>query len=293
MNIYSREITIYKNMYDTRGHRGMLADFLLDHTHDSRVLQLRDSDNPVERAWLKKQLPQATISGVFSPTRCATNLVKHSGLLCIDIDSKDNPHLGDLHEFKNKVLSGISYIAYASLSVSGKGLFAIIPIKYPDKHREHFNQLKRDFKAKGVTIDCACGDVSRLRCMSFDMFPLVNQDVELYTGLFQEPPRRLPNPTFAGFSPSEVLAKVSNCCRMVVQRHIDITGGYRQWLEIGASLASLGEQGREYFHLVSSQSMQYRPDETDHKFTALLRRPLQSFTISTFFHYCATHGIKF
>ena len=293
MNIYSREITIYKNMYDTRGRRKLLSDFLLDHTHDSRVLQLRDNDNPAERAWLKKQLPQATISGVFSPTRCASNLVKHSGLLCIDIDGKENPHLHDMDKVKNEVLSGIRYIAYASLSVSGNGLFAIIPIEHPDKHRQHFEQLRRDFKARGITIDSACGDVSRLRCMSFDMFPLVNPDVELYTGLYHEKPRPAGNHAQREAKINDTLALVSHCCQQIAQRHIDITGGYQQWFMIGAALAQLGEQGREYFHIVSSQSVQYNYAETDRKFTELLRRPAKHITVSSFFFFCSQHGVTY
>ena len=109
-------------------------------------------------------LPQATIIGVFSPTRSAENLVRHSGLICVDIDRKDNEHIENFDTLIEDVLSRIEEVAYASHSVSGRGYFVIIPLGYPQLHKAQFEQLVRVFADMGIYIDRACGDVCRLRC---------------------------------------------------------------------------------------------------------------------------------
>ena len=69
----------------------------------------------------------ACISGIFQPTRKAENLVKHSGLICVDIDRQDNLQIDNWDEVKQE-LSKLPQIAYASLSVSGNGYFVTIPL---------------------------------------------------------------------------------------------------------------------------------------------------------------------
>lgn len=52
-------------------------------------------------------------------------------------------------------------------------------------------------------------------------------------------------------------------CLEIKGRHIDMTENYDDWINLGFSLASLGEEGREYFHIVSSQNGKYSQWETD------------------------------
>ena len=52
--------------------------------------------------------------------------------MCIDIDAKDNLHILDFAACRND-LAKIKNIMYAGLSVSGNGVFALIPIRYPEK----------------------------------------------------------------------------------------------------------------------------------------------------------------
>lgn len=89
MNFHEIEISVYRGVRDTVGTKSTLLDFLNNVDYDT-IDELRKTTDPVRRKELKLLLPQATISGVFAPTRKVENLVKHSGLICVDIDKKDN-----------------------------------------------------------------------------------------------------------------------------------------------------------------------------------------------------------
>ena len=87
----------------------------------------------------------------------------HSGYICIDIDGgKDNPEITDFEKLKQD-LSSIECIAYCGLSISGNGVFCLIPIEHPRYHKEHFYALEKFFRDRGIVIDTSCKNVSRLR----------------------------------------------------------------------------------------------------------------------------------
>lgn len=65
-----------------------------------------------------------------------------------------------------------------------------------------------------------------------------------------------------------------------------ILDDYLQWVEVGMSLADLGEPGRVLFHQVSNGSSKYEVEECDKKFTSLSDKHNGSKKIETFFHHC-------
>lgn len=117
---YELEITVYRGVKDRIGHLSTLHDFL---TNDdvSAIAEMRSCSDAERKRKIKMSLPQATISGVFSPTRSAECLVRHSGLICVDIDHKDNEHIENFDTLIEDVLSRIEEVAYVAHSVSGKG----------------------------------------------------------------------------------------------------------------------------------------------------------------------------
>lgn len=280
-------ISIYNGVRDVHGINASLKAFLFDSKHLSAIEHLRTLGSKEERDKIKKSLPQACISGIFSPTRNADNLIKHSGLICVDIDRKDNEDIENWDELKQE-LSKLPQVAYISLSVSGNGYFLIIPLRFPDYHKQQFEQLKRDFEKMGVIIDRACGDVSRMRCLSYDAEPYVNVEATPYEGYYVEP-----KPVFNyQHSDDDVTKKVAKCCERIETNHIDITGDYHSWFTIGCALASLGENGRPFFHACSSQNQGYKYAESDKKFTNLLRTG-KRIGIGSFFEICKDYGITF
>jgi hypothetical protein len=119
-----------------------------------------------ERDILKREMASLMTSGRFS-ARGKKHLLKHSGLLAVDIDRKDNLHICNFSTIKEQ-LSKLSCVAYCGVSVSGTGYWALIAIGSPDKHEEHFEFVRQFFESKGLIIDPSCKNVNRLRFYSFD-----------------------------------------------------------------------------------------------------------------------------
>lgn len=290
MDIFQTHISVYNGVTDNTGTRMPLGTFLFCKEYKDDILRLRAVFDKEKRNALKRSLPQATISGVFSPTRAKNNLSQHSGLICVDIDAKDNPDILDWETLKQD-LSVLPQIAYCALSVSGKGLFVIIPLRYPQKHLLQFRQLQMDFSKMDIVIDPACSDITRLRCLSYDEHPIINENATLYEGVYVEKPKHKSFPTCFIYEGENTSAEVVVCCRKIQQCGIDITASYDDWLKVGCALATLGESGRSLFHICSRQNAKYNAAKTDKMFTDLLRRNYQQVNIGTFFWMCKQHGI--
>lgn len=285
-NLNEIEITVYRGVRDTAGHRGSLGEFLACPDVDA-IEALRSSSDPEERRQIKQALPQATVSGIFEPSRRADRLVRHSGLICVDIDAKDNPCIGNA-DLTAHFFAMFDEILYAARSVGGRGYFAIIPLRYPERHKEHFLSLVRRFDARGITVDRACGDVCRLRCQSYDPRPYHNPAARPYEGLYA-PPRPVLRP-FAAPS-GEAEARVAALCRSIAQQHLDLTADYSDWVRLGAALSTLGEAGRRWYHIISAQNPGYDPAVCDRKFDNLLRTN-RRITLGTFFYLCRAAGVR-
>lgn len=290
MDIFQTHISVYNGVTDNTGTRMPLGTFLFCKEYKDDILRLRAVFDKETRNALKRSLPQATISGVFSPTRAKNNLSQHSGLICVDIDAKDNPEILDWETLKQD-LSVLPQIAYCALSVSGKGLFLVIPLRYLEKHLQQFRQLQIDFRKMGIMIDSACSDITRLRCLSYDEHPIINENATLYEGVYVEKPKHKSFPTCFIYEGENTSAEVAVYCRKIQQCGIDITASYDDWLKVGCALATLGESGRSLFHICSRQNAKYNAAKTDKMFTDLLRRNYQQVNIGTFFWMCKQYGI--
>ena len=285
-SLFDTKISYYSNVEDNVGTEISLRDFLFCDKYKEQIEHIRSIKDEEQQKSLKKQLPLATISGTFAPTRKAENLVSHSNLLCVDIDKKDNMSVPWFDNLKNE-WHNIPQILYAAHSVRGEGWFAIFHIAYPEKHRAHFEALQRDFANSGLVVDKSCKDVSRMRTISYDPEPYVNEAATLYNKVWVEPKPTIHIPYSGGDDKEDV----EKCCRIIADRGIDITATYDDWFHVGAALASLGKRGRSLFHQVSSQNAKYKASETDKKFDNLLRN-VSNIKIGTFFHICSQYGIN-
>lgn len=283
--IFDRKISIYSNVNDTKGSVGTLRDFInMGQRNKGYIDRLRQvSDN--ERKAMKLKLPCATISGVFD-SRNKQGLVTHSGLIALDMDD-----VADCSALINH-LADMDIVAYAGRSVSGKGVYAIVPIAYPEKHGQQWESLRRYFDSLGITVDPATKDVSRLRFCSYDPEARVRFDATPYKGVYT-PPQQKPVKASGYYGNDETAARVSECCQQIAAYHIDLTNDYADWLKIGFALAELGETGRDYFHTVSSQcGAKYDSRRCDKKFDECLRSR-KGCGIGYFFNRCKSYGIMF
>jgi len=267
-----------------------LLDWLQNSSYRDKVERVRLIKDKPERDKLKGTLPCITVSGLFK-VRNKGGLIKHTGLMCIDIDPKGNEQIKDLHGLK-EMLSTAPYIAYCGLSVSAKGVYAIIPLLYPDKHEAHFKALQKIFAGKGIVIDTSCRDVTRLRGYSWDDSPYINHNAELFTDVIEPIPRPVKKQRGNSVGRSVTKRNVEQCIDIITENCIDITENREHWLGIGFALSNeFGEDGREYFHQVSQYHAEYDFDESEIKYSDCLENNRHEVNMGTFFHYCKEAGI--
>ncbi|MDD3041013.1 PriCT-2 domain-containing protein [Bacteroides sp.] len=292
-SIFNVYVSVYNGVKDTTGTYTLLSNFLSSVRHRDEILHLRTLPDKESRDAIKVSLPLATVSGAFSYPRSKATLQQHSGFICIDIDGKDNTQFAHIEEVY-LLLTSRPEVAYAARSISGNGYFAIIPLLYPDFHEMQFDQLREDYKEIGINLDSSCRDVCRLRCVSYDEHPYINEQAEPYSGVYVQPDftqeQEPPAPTCQ--REMDDLKKVERCCGKISEHGIDITGDYESWKSVGMALASLGENGRKYFHICSRQYAKYNYAETERKFTNLLRTT-NRVNIGTFFFICRQYGITY
>lgn len=289
------------------------------------VDQIRKSDDKQIIRKLKEELPAITPSGTFFK-REANGLLKHSGLICIDIDGKDNPHFQDMEVLK-KHISQYENILYCGLSVSGKGLFCLIPIAYPEKHYEHFLALEREFSEWMVAIDKSCSDVCRLRGYSFDYNPYINLAALTFHDTIERSlsskigksnsennstlhPKLSVNKEPYEFVQSNidffnslteliiefsVLKSKSELVRklidQVIDKQVDITVDRADWVQICCTLSNIfKEDGRNLFHQVSQFYPNYQFEENDRLYSDILEKGYRG-NSDNLFKIAAKYGI--
>ena len=132
----------------------------------------------------KKHLPGATLSGLFSiyddecerrdgskfmapVSRRETHLKQHTGWLAIDIDLADNMQMSNF-ENVSTICRFRPEIALLMRSCSGSGYFGLVKLAYPERHKEQFKALLKDYAAIGITLDKACSNIGRARFASWD-----------------------------------------------------------------------------------------------------------------------------
>lgn len=254
--------------------------------YQKEVEQLRATEDKTIRDRLKSRLPAIMPSGVFS-FRSEDSLISHSRLLQFDIDLKENRHIGNYYELKRQI-GNIPNVAYCGLSVSGQGFWGLIPIAYKERHKEHFNALRKAFLQLGITIDVKPKNVSSLRGYSYDKAPYFNHQAAVFARF--EMPESKRHASCSSFKTlnnitSPTKDKVEACIAKIARAGVDITSSYAAWFEIGCSLAAeFGENGRGYFHQVSQYHPSYTILKTDGQYNACLKG-IYKYTIATFFNY--------
>ena len=162
-----------------------MLSFLKSEKYADRVGQIRTVTDKKQRDQLKATLPACTPSGLFS-YRAEKNLIRHSRLLQFDIDQADNEELlksVDLRE----ALADLSYVAYVGLSVSGRGYWGLVPLAYPERHKEQFEALYLEFLSYGITLDTKPKNVASLRGYSYDEDAYFNNSAVAYEKCYREP----------------------------------------------------------------------------------------------------------
>jgi len=282
-SILDIKISAFSSYLATEPKEVNLLFWLRSEKYKSEVEKIRNLEDEKLKKILKSKLPAITPSGLFSK-RNSKSLIKHSGFIQFDIDFKDNLHINNYSDLK-KEISKIKEVAYCGLSVSGNGYWGLIPIKVPTKHKQHFEALFLKFKQLGIIIDKSCKDVSRLRGYSIDENAYFNHNAKKFKPIFTVR-KSVPQKKEFKTNDSELIKnKVEKILNIIQEKRIDIAGNYESWFSIGCSIANeFGENGREYFHIISRINSNYKESETEKQFFHCMKNK-SSFKIATFFYY--------
>lgn len=328
-NYLEKPITIYENATRSkRGRKGTFAEFiLLGIDHQNQVEAVREAANNLEAVEAstdneeaikkaKDQLKQlkattlfgATISGYFPEVRQDDAPFTHSGLICIDIDHCDPTKvMGQLRK--------MDCVLYASRSASGKGVFAVIPLAYPEKHREQFCALSLMFREMGIVLDEAPKSIASLRFMSYDDEAFLRHDAVEFKGVIADVEAKkqtkgnlfnttstphTTNATSTTIDPNSTefksaLRRAKICVEEIERRHIDLCPDNGTWHVMASSLSTLGAEGESLFNRIAQQctdpQRRATPEENSREFNRALRDN-RSITIATFFDACSRYGIN-
>ena len=255
--------------------------------HKNTIDHIRSIEDKSERNRLKTTLlPSGSISVCLTTRESSKPLdqriTQYNPLIVLDFDN-----LPDIEAAK-QTLASLPYIYYAGLSVSGRGLFAIIPIAAADhtQHKTYFHALEKEMQTLGLTIDKACKDVTRLRVISYDENPYINPDCTTYTLPETATPEQDPEET--NTEDLEVL-KLEEHISLWEEQQIPLDD-YDQWITVGMALSRLGEPGRQAFHRVSRYSDKYTTEATDKAFDNFLHNT-KEITLGSFYYICHINGI--
>ncbi len=270
-------------------------------TYEVLTNKLRSADSSAKKR-IKSTMDYVTWSGRFAPTRLATNIVQHSGYICLDYDHVDN-----LWETRLQ-LQGDPHTAALFVSPSGDGLKLIVEVKdlatetdvpWPDRHKEAFVDLVFYFRQHyGLEADASGSDVSRACFLCRDPSGFLNPDRELYVlkGLATKAPPK-PKPEYkVQQDASESLRHATTVVERIEAAGVDIADEYHNdtsntgWLLVGFALSTYGEDGRELFHRISQISPKYDQADTDTKFTNALQK-CRFTTPAIFFTIAKRYGI--
>lgn len=299
MKIDDIMISAFPNAMSTEPTQIRLTQFIHSTKYRDKIEAVRNAATKEERDNLKKGLPCATISGTFTKRNVA-GLVTYNSLVCLDFDAKDNPSVS-AQEIKT-MLGIIPEIAFAALSVSGAGVWAIVPTNNdsPDEHPKVVRVLERIFAHIGLTIDKSCKDVCRLRFVSFDETPVVNPNPSVFDAqkflYAAEPERRAfwtgSTANTATMQPSDTRTKLEKCIRDIESRRMDLTEDYETWVRLGFALASeFGTDGEDYFQRISQFHPSYDQNKCSKKYNDCVKSG-RSVGIGTFFQICKDSNIS-
>lgn len=139
-----------------------------DGTHLEVITKLRAiTDQEYKRTFKAAQLPCFTVSSICKDWRKTENIVSHTGLLCIDIDGHNNPHIDDWGKLRDDLFNNGKSIVAAFISASGNGLAVIFKI-LPAHHMQVFNTIMHELAYLNIVIDVQCKDYVRVRFSSYD-----------------------------------------------------------------------------------------------------------------------------
>jgi hypothetical protein len=265
------------------------------------------SDKAMARGYKSLHFPYVTPSGVFSYCN-DDSLVRHSGILTIDLDGVE-----DVVGLMRQLTADRHFFTpMAFRSPSGKGVkwFIVIDLSKCD-HRTWF-QAVRNYLLESYhsltpkMVDSQCQNPSRACFLCYAPDAYVNLQVVTPELPFdplewaaksaeakKQPAKVNRQPSASQpLHPMEELAKARAVTRELVRRGANIADDYGDYLKLGFALANgLGNEGRELYHQLCSQSAKYNEGDCERKWQQCLSKTDGRTTIATFYNMAKQAGV--
>ena len=279
-------ISSYKNIHDSQDTDIELASFLegvQSGKWQDIVFDVRNAPTKEIKDLKKKTAPLVTISGSFS-ARKDDAIRQHSGFIAIDIDN-----LEDAQATKDRI--GVDHYLYSCfLSIGGNGLCLIVKID-GTRHLDAFNGIAAYlYNEYQLIVDQSGKNVSRARFVSYDPFMLLNTKSATFKKYL--PKKKEPK------HPKVMVIKTDfdAMIKQMDEKGINLCEDYSDWVRICYALVQeFQEQGRDYFHTLSSHSSKYNSLDCDSQFTACLKNHSETkskkSSIGTIYFHAKQNGI--
>lgn len=237
----------------------------------------------------KTKIPAVTPSGLFDG-RKDSDLKQHSGILCIDIDGKDQSR--PINEVKQQ-LKILKEIIAIHLSLSQNGLAVYFRIR-KDKHIESFEAITKllinEFE---IVPDMHCSNVGRLRFVSYDPDCYINYDAIEWREI--EKKKKADNES-AYDNHIYCNNDIDYIFQQIERSKVNIAPDYYAWLRIGFALAKeFGDAGRKYFRIISDYYPEKHKINPDKQYDNCLKSEQWKsgrITIRTLFYYAKLANIS-
>ena len=248
--------------------------------HKKEIEAVRRIDRQANESEYKKAkdnilsfIPSCVCKG---KTGKAENVEHVNNLIAIDLDAKDNENI-TIEEMRKKINS-LPYVMYSSLSIGGKGMYALIPILDENKNdfKGVFKALEEDFIKLGLKLDSSCVNVNRERYMSYDDNEYWNKQCEIYTRKINIPTQVHTHPSKVGENAKKTLtprefSDVKSMVEDIKRNKLQLSKNHTDTLGLGNAIANIwGEEGRELLHIIRSQREGYDEYKTDKTFDDML-----------------------
>lgn len=282
------KVSVYKSITDIKNNTDIFIDEILRDIKNGKwqdiCLKIAAEPDKKKRTELKTKVPYFTASGTFN-IRNSKGINEHSGLIAIDFDDVDNV------DMYINLINKDQYTFASFKSISHRGFCVLVKID-SNKHLESFEGLANYYYSLlKIPIDPACKDLSRPRYISYDPDAFLCHTSKI----FKEYPKKEPKKEKYQRTKVDYLHtndRFDRVLKEIINKKIDITGDYNQWVRIGFAIASkYGDAGLDYFNTISQFSTLFDSNKCDRQYKFCCRNK-QGISISTFYYYAQQNGIK-
>ena len=281
IKLLKHNVSVFKSCVHTNNDANMevmsiCKALMLGMEFKSQIEELRKYAGKETDEIERKYKNHKTQLSVWTPSCLCNNgakdIVSVHNVICIDIDMNDNPNM-DPEKAKEDLIK-LPSVFYTSLSVGGKGVFALMGLSSSESFKERFESIKRYiYRETGYVIDKSCCNPNRLRIISYDENPLFRdfeEDIQLFHGhvpnnAAYKPlhnfslPKRVKQNSFTELLDDDKFC--ANCADYCINRLGIQTTDYSNWSSHIGALSTLGLEGRTLAVQLSRQSPNFKSEE--------------------------------